>query len=170
MKEKDLVVDCPYQQVILYAEKVDGTYGPFQTGSYMTGYHISEHFKITDNLNKSLLDQLRNGEISPVYYFMMIEGLTVPELAGRTGISKACVRRHITPSGFQKMRISSLKRYAEVLNIPLANMFQIINTIEDGNWDMGYQGGINHSKSGSITQIKTENPLLIETRVIQSNK
>jgi hypothetical protein len=170
MKEKDLIVDCPYQQVILYAEKGDGTYGPFQTGSYMAGYHISEHFKITDHLNKSLLEQLRNGEISPVCYFMMIEGLTVPELAGRTGISKACVKRHITPGGFQKMRISTLKRYADVLNIPLANMFQIISTIEDGNWDMGYQGEIDHSKSGTISQTKTKNPILIETKVINNDK
>jgi hypothetical protein len=170
MKEKDLNVDCPYQQVVLYAEKGDGTYGPFQTGSFMAGNLISEHFKITGNLNKSLLEQLRNGEISPLFYFMTIEGLTVPELAGRTGIAKYCVKKHVTPKGFQKMRISSLKRYADVLNIHIANMFQIINTIEDRNWDAGFQGDIDQTKSGSITQTQTNNPLMIETKVIQINK
>jgi hypothetical protein len=48
-------------------------------------------------------------------------------------------------------------------------MFQIISTIEDGNWDMGYQGEIDNSKSGTISQTKTKNPILIETKVIKSN-
>jgi hypothetical protein len=170
MKEKDLVTDCPYQQVVLYAEKGDGTFGPFQTGSYMAGVNISEHFRITENLSKTLVEQLKSGKISPVYYFMMIEGLTVPELAGRMGISSFRIKKHLTPDGFRKMRISTLKRYTEILNIPLANMFQIINTIEDRNWDMGYQGEIDESKIGSISQSKTDNPLIIETKVIPNKK
>jgi hypothetical protein len=170
MKEKDLVTDCPYQQVILYAEKGDGTYGPLQTGSFMAGNHISEHFKIAGNLSRTLLEQLRKGEISPIYYFMTIEGLTPGELAGRVGISQFCVKRHVTPEGFRKMRISSLKKYADVLNIPVANMFQIISTIEDRNWDIGYQGDIDGTKTGSISQTRTANPLLIETKVIKNEK
>lgn len=170
MKEKDLLVECPYHQVILYAEKSDGSYSPIQTGSYMAGNHISEHFKITGNLSKSLIEKLRNGIISPIYYYMMIEGLTVSELAGRTGISQLLVKKHLTPKGFQKMRISRLKRYAEVLNIHMANMFQIITTKEDGNWDMGYQADIDHSNSATITQSKTANPLIIETKVTQNTK
>ncbi|MCX6333381.1 MAG: hypothetical protein NT092_03655 [Bacteroidia bacterium] len=170
MKEKDLVIDCPYHQVILYAEKGDGTYGPFQTGSYMAGVNISEHFRITGNHTRALLEQLKAGIISPVYYFMMIEGLTADELAGRTGISKFRVKKHLTPKGFSKMRISTMKRYTDVLNIPLANMFQIVCTIEDRNWDMGYQGEIDNSKTGSISQEKTDNPLVIETKIIQNRK
>ena len=170
MKEKDLVIDCPLQQVVLYAEKDDGTYGPFQTGSYMAGVNMAEHFSITSNLNKSLAEQLKAGTISPVYYFMMIEGLTVDELAGRTGISKYRVKKHLTLKGFRKMKIETLKRYTDILNIPLANMFQIINTIEDRNWDMGYQGELDNSKTGSISQKETNNPFVIETEVIKNTK
>lgn len=170
MKEKDLVIDCPYHQVVLYAEKDDGTYGPFQTGSYMAGVNISEHFRVTGNLSRSLISQLKAGMISPVYYFMMIEGLTVDELAGRTGISKFRVKRHITLKGFRRMKIKTLKRYTDILNIPLANMFQIINTIEDRNWDMGYEGEIDDSKTGSISQKETSNPFVIETEIIKSKK
>ena len=170
MKEKDLVIDCPHHQVVLYAEKGDGTYGPMQTGSYMAGINISEHFRITGNHSKALLEQLKRGEISPVYYFMMIEGLTVTELAGRTGILKYRVKKHLTPAGFRKIRIATLKRYTDIFNIPLANMFQIISTIEDRNWDMGYQGEIDDSKTGSISQVKTENPMVIVTEVIKISK
>ena len=170
MKEKDLIVDCPYQQVILYAEKSDGSYGPIQTGSYMAGNHISEHFKIAGDLNKSLLEQLKNGSISPVYFFMMIEGLTVPELAARVGISKTIVKKHLTPRGFQKISIEKLQRYAEVLNIPVANMFQIINTAEDRNWNAGFREELNNSKSFLISQDVTGNPLVVETKIIQNLK
>ncbi len=107
MREKDLAVDCPYHQVVLYAEKDDGTYGPFQTGSYMAGVNISEHFRVTGNLNRSLVEQLKSGAISPVNYFMITEGLTVDEMASRTGISKFRVKRHLTIHGFRKMKIST---------------------------------------------------------------
>jgi len=170
MKEKDLEIDCPHHQVVLYAEKGDGSYGPMQTGSYMTGVNISEHFRITGNHSKALLEQLKSEKISPVFYFMTIEGLTVSELAGRTGISKFRVKRHLTPVGFRKMRIATLRRYTDIFNIPLANMFQIINTIEDRNWDIGYQGEIDDSKTGSISQVKTDNPLVIVTEVIKTSK
>ena len=170
MKEKDLVVDFPFHQVVLYAEKGDGTFGPLQTGSYMAGNNISEHFRITSNLSRSLVEQLKAGTISPIYYFMMIEGLNPDELSGRTGISKFMVKKHLTPGGFKRIRISSLKRYADVFNIPLANMFQIISTVEDRNWDMGYQGEIDNTKVGSISQKKTDNPLIIETEVIKNSK
>ena len=43
MKEKDGYVDCPQQQVILYVEKEDGTYGPIQTGSYITSNFLDDY-------------------------------------------------------------------------------------------------------------------------------
>jgi hypothetical protein len=170
MKEKDLIVDCPYQQVILYAEKSDGTYGPLQTGSYVSGNHISEHFKITGELIKSLLQQLKQDKISPLYYFMMIEGLTPSELAARAGISTRRVKKHLTPRGFQKISVAGLKRYAGIFNIPVANMFQIINTVEDRNWNAGFRTELNDSKSFLISQGSTGNPLVVETKIIKNPK
>ncbi len=166
MKEKDLIVDCPSQQVILYAEKNDGTYGPVQTGSYTTGNHISEHFKITDHLSGALLEKLRAGEISPVYFYMMMESLTIPELAARVRLSRRSVRRHLEPEGFRRLTIDTLKRYADVLNIPVANMFQIIQTVEDKNWNAGFREGSGYADPVRITQKPTANPLVVETELI----
>jgi len=168
MKEKDLKVDCPYQQVILYAEKKDGTYGPLQTGSYVAGKHISEHFRITGALFKSLLEQLRKGEVSPVYFYMMVEGLTVKELAARAGMSSFKVKKHLSPEGFRKIKMPALKRYSDILNVPVANMFQIINTAEDKNWNQGYREELNDSKSFLISQTPTGNPLIVETKIIRN--
>ena len=170
MKEKDLILNYPDQQVIYYAEKSDGTYGPLQTGAYMAGNHINEHFKISGNLNRSLLEQLKNGEISPICYYMNIEMLTITELAARVGISKRSCKKHLSTNGFQKLSISKLKRYADVLNIQVANMFQIIDTIEDKNWDAGYQEEVRSSKPFFISQGATKNPLLVETKIISNSK
>lgn len=170
MKEKDLIVDCPYHQVVLYAEKDDGTYGPLQTGSYMAGTNISEHFRMAGNLNRSLADQLKSGAFSPIYFYMIAEGLNADELAGRTGMAKFRVNKHLTLKGFGKMKISTLKRYSDVFNIPVANFFQVISTIQDRNWDIGYQGDVDDTKVASISQKKTKNPFVIETEVIKSTR
>jgi hypothetical protein len=170
MKDKDILVDFKPQQLILYAEKSDGSFGPVQTGSYMSKNHIDDFYNIVENHNKSLLGKLRNGEISPINYFMSVEELTIPELAARVGISKASLKKHLDPKGFQKISIKMLKRYADVFNVPLANLFQIINTREDMKWYMGYLEGADKSQACLISQSKTENPLLVETKIVQDPK
>lgn len=170
MKEEDIFVDCKAQQFIMYAEKSDGSYRPVQTGSYMTKNYINDFLKIASNLNNSLTEKLRKGEISPIYYYMTIEELTISELAARVGISKSSVKKHLDPKGFHTISVSKLERYANVLNIPLANLFQIITTREDKNWNMGYNEQTEHSGSGMISQVKTDNPLIVETNIVQEPK
>jgi transcriptional regulator with XRE-family HTH domain len=170
MKEEDVKVDCKTHQFVIYAEKDDGSFSPVQTGSYMTKNHIADFFTIAGNVNNSLVERLKKGEISPIYYFMVIEGLTLTELAARVGISKYYVKKHLEPKGFQKVSVSKLRRYANVLNIPLANLFQIIITREDKAWNPGYQEDAAKSESVQISQVKTDNPLIVETKIVQNTK
>jgi transcriptional regulator with XRE-family HTH domain len=155
---------------VIYAEKNDGSFSPVQTGSYMTKNHIGDFFKIADNINNALIEKLDKGEISPIYYFMVVEGLTIPELAGRVGISQYFVKKHLEPKGFRKVRVSQLHRYARVLNIPVANLFQRIVTIEDKNWNPGYQEEAAKTESVQISQVKTDNPLIVETKIVLNTK
>jgi transcriptional regulator with XRE-family HTH domain len=170
MKEKDVFVDCQSHQVVIYAEKSDGTFGPVQTGSFMTKNHITDFHQIADNLNNSLIERLKNGEISAIYYYMTIEDLTLSELAERVEISKSRVNKHLYPKGFQRIRVGELKRYANVLNIPVANLFQLIHTIEEKNWNMGYDEEMEKNKPIQITQAKTNNPLIVETKIVDNSK
>jgi hypothetical protein len=167
MKDKDVLVDFKPQQLIIYAEKSDGSFGPVQTGSYMSKNHIDDFYNIVDNHNKSLIGKLKKGEISPIHYFMSVEELTVPELAARVGISKYSLRKHLDPKGFQRISVSMLMRYAQVFNIPLANFFQIINTREDMKWYMGYLEESGKSQAVLISQSKTDNSLIVETKIVQ---
>jgi hypothetical protein len=167
MKDKDILVDYKPQQLIIYAERSDGSFGPVQTGSYMSKNHIDDFYNIVENHNKSLLEQLRKGEISPISYFMSVEELTVAELAARVGVSKTVLRKHLDPKGFQNISVSMLIRYADVFNIPIANLFQIIHTREDMKWYMGYLEESVREQAVQITQHKTDNPLLVETKIVQ---
>jgi transcriptional regulator with XRE-family HTH domain len=170
MKDKDILVDYKPQQLIIYAEKSDGSIGPVQTGSYMSKNHIDDFYSIVETHNTSLLIKLRKGEISPISYFMSVEDLTVAELAVRVGISKSTLRKHLDPKGFQNISVSMLNRYAVVFNIPLANFFQIINTREDMKWYMGYLEEANREQSVQISQQKTDNPLLVETKIVENTR
>ena len=170
MKEKDVLVDCEAQQYVIYAEKGDGSFSPVQTGSYMTKNHISDLHGIVAKLSDDLLDKLRKGEISPIYYFMTIEELSIAELAARAGFSKSSVKKHLDPRGFNDLSVSKLKRYADVLNIPVANLFQIINTKEEMNWNVGYVEEAHKSEPIQISQIKTNYPIIVETKIVQNTK
>jgi hypothetical protein len=170
MKDKDILVDYKPQQLIIYAEKSDGSFGPVQTGSYMSKNHIDDFYNIVETRNKSLIGKLRKGEISPIGYFMSVEDLTVGELAARVGISKSTLKKHLDPKGFQAISVSMLRRYAVVFNIPLANMFQIINTREDMKWYMGYLEVSDKDQTVKISQQQTDNPLLVETKIVHDTK
>ena len=36
------------------------------------------------------------------------------------------MRRHMTPSGFEKATLAEVRRYAEVFGVPVANLFQVL--------------------------------------------
>lgn len=125
MKEKEGIVDCPEQQLILYVEKEDGTYGPLQTGSYLTKNYIDDYYEKRNRLEASLKEQLRRREISPVAYYMTLTDLSVAETAARVGISQRKVKKHMQPGNFVKIPPAVLDRYAEVFNVSAAALKEL---------------------------------------------
>jgi hypothetical protein len=163
MKEKDILIDYREHQVVLYAEKKDDSIGPVQTGSYVAKNFKDEFLLLMKHLEKSLINKLQNGEISPIFFYMTIEELTVSELSSRVRLSKRKVKMHLNPALFHKIKIDELKRYADVFNIPVANFFQIIRTQQDMNWHMGYQADLEKTNNCIISQEKTNNPFVVNT-------
>lgn len=128
MKEKDGIVDCPEQQMILYVEKEDGSYGPIQTGSYLTANYIDDYFHKRKNLEAALRERIRKGEISPVHYYMILEDLTLSELAARVGLWQWKVKRHLKPENFGTIKPEVLQRYAAVFNVTPAVMQDLLSS------------------------------------------
>jgi len=162
MKEKEVKVDCEEQQVVLFAEKDDNTYGPVQTGSYITRNYLEDFQLKQQHLEDNLLKKLIAGEISPLYFYMTLEDISISELAKRAGIRKSKAKKHLDPVHFIKATVSELKRYAGVFNIPLANLFQVIHTTQDGNWKSHFRETENGSMHG-IEQHSTTNPVIVIT-------
>ena len=127
MKEKDGYVDCPQQQVIIYVEKEDGKFGPIQTGSYLTRNYLDDYELKRKNLEDSLRKRIQSGEISSIYYYMILEDLTISELAARVGLRKAKVKKHLRHENFKQINGEMLKHYADVFNVSVDDLFQLMN-------------------------------------------
>ena len=50
---------------------------------------------------------------------MVLEDLTVSELAARAGIMKWKVRKHLNPGNFSKIGETAMKKYSIVFNVPV---------------------------------------------------
>lgn len=163
MKEKDILTDFKDHQLILYAEKEDNSIGPVLTGSYMAGNYLDEFYHIWGNFEKELSEQMLSKKISPVARFKSLEELSLSELAARAGIPKRKVKKHLKYKFFLKAKVDDLQRYADVFNIPLANFFQIIITKHDAKWNIGHNIEAAKARPLTISQEKTNNPLIVIT-------
>ncbi len=131
MKEKDVKVEYDPQQVVMFVEKEDGSYGPLQTGAYMAKNYLDDYFLKMDKLKKELTQQLKEGKISPISYYMVLQELSVAELALRVGVRRARVRKHLKPEYFKKIKPDLLEQYAEVFGVTVSNMVQMIENKGD---------------------------------------
>ncbi len=82
---------------------------------------------------RRLLVRLTDNEISPVYFFMDYQQITVKDLASRVRVSASTVKKHLTPDGFKKVSIEILQRYARVFDIMLADFFNFTLVPDDIN-------------------------------------
>ena len=164
MKEKDVKIDFKPHQLIVYAEKDDNSFGPVQTGSYISKNYLDDFRQKHTHLDEALIEKLKAGEISPVYYYMMMEDLSVSELAARAGIRAGKVKKHLQPKYFGEITAAQLKRYSEVFNIPVANLFQLIETRGDQKWKVNFEEETAKDKL-LIEQKRTNNPFIVETKI-----
>ena len=167
MKEKDAFVDYEPHQLVLYVEKDDGSFGPIQTGSFISKNYIDDFWEKMERLRTSLLNQLKNNQISPIEYYRIIHDFNVFELSRRSGVSLFKVKKHLKVKGFKGIKLTDLFKYAEVFDIPVSNFFQVITI--DGR-DSETKDGLKDQIKVNVRQSKTENPYLVLTKFEQSKK
>ncbi|MEI6456877.1 MAG: hypothetical protein WCO93_11365 [bacterium] len=164
MKEKESIVDCPEQQLILYVEKENGSYGPVQTGSYISANYLDDYFFKRRNLELDLRKRVKAGEVSLVYYYMILVDLSLSELAARAGMSKSKVKRHLDPKYYGNCSLKEITRYAGVFNVPVSNMLQIVLVKIDDHYESLFilEG---KTKGVSVSQTATANPYCTATKI-----
>jgi hypothetical protein len=161
MKERDAFIDYEPHQLLLYVEREDGTFGPMITGSHLSKNYIDDYFDKMEKLRLSLLQQLKDNQISPIEYYRIIHDFNVYELSSRSGISIFKVKRHLKAKGFNKAKVSDLLKYAEVFDIPVSNLFQVISV--EGR-DNETKDGVPNENKYRVKQTKTQNPNLVITK------
>lgn len=122
MKEKDIYIDDKTHEIILYAEKDDESYAPVLCGSYAVANHLDEFFGMKERLEQSLRQQLKEGKISPVYFYMLMYDMGPGDLARRMGISQRKLRKHFRPEIFNKLDESRLAKYAVIFGISVEQL------------------------------------------------
>ncbi|MEG2101610.1 MAG: hypothetical protein RRY99_08870 [Flavobacterium sp.] len=108
---------------LLYATDENGNY----TTTLSTGWEpktIALSNSI-DEINERIAEakqQIKNGEVSPISYYMELNKMDLTILSSYVGMWKWRVKRHFKPAVFTKLSDSILKKYADAFSISVSEL------------------------------------------------
>ena len=108
---------------LLYATDENGEY----TTTLSTGWEpktIALSNSI-DEINERIAEakqQVLNGEVSPVCYYMELNKMDLTILAGYVDMWKWRVKRHFKPTVFATLNDKTLQKYADAFDISIAEL------------------------------------------------
>jgi hypothetical protein len=73
-------------------------------------------------------EKVLRREASPLLYFMELKLMDIGVLAGYAGFWKWQVRRHLRPGVFKKLSARKLRRYAEVFDVSINDLYTLNRT------------------------------------------
>lgn len=123
--------DVPQDPSALLGVTRDVCYVKDANGKYTTDLSIGWDVKkqaldnawddIKERVSEAAL-QVKNGEVSPVYYFMELKLMDVTLLSGYTGFWKWTIKRHFKPSIFKILSDAKLMIYAKAFEISVEEL------------------------------------------------
>ena len=116
-------------RLVLYETGADGTCAPRLTRSDFDEQIDSFYAQRADERTR-LTARLLAGEISPVGFFMDYWNMDVKDTAARMRLRPSAVRRHMTVRGFERLRVETLKGYARLFDVAVADFFQFLRLPE----------------------------------------
>lgn len=108
---------------LLYATDENGNY----TTTLSTGWEpktIALSNSI-DEINERISEakqQVLNGKVSPIVYFMEVNKMDLTILASYVGMWKWRVKRHFKPDVFAKLNDKILKKYADTFEVSIEEL------------------------------------------------
>jgi len=97
-----------------------------ENGKYDTGLSSGWEAKTIaldvtmENLNQKIeaaKQDVINGNKSPIYYFMLLSKMDLGVLASYMGKPRWIIKRHFKPKYFEKLKKSTLDKYAEIFEV-----------------------------------------------------
>lgn len=123
--------DVPQDPSALVGITRDVCYVKDANGKYTTDLSIGWDVKkqaldnawddIKERVTEAAL-QVKNGEISPVFYFMELKLMDLTLLSGYTGFWKWTIKRHFKPSVFKTLSDTKLISYAKAFDISIEEL------------------------------------------------
>ncbi len=124
MRKKDIPQDRSKLESLTpelcYAKGDDGTYDTALSSGWKAKSEALDAAwdDISEEL-KEAQEAVRNGEKSPIYFFMKKELMDEAILASHVGMFKFRVKRHCKVSSFKKLNDTILTRYTSVFKITI---------------------------------------------------
>lgn len=81
-----------------------------------------------DEINERIAnakEQVENGKVSPICYYMEINKMDITILASYVGMWKWRVKRHFKPNVFARLNNKILQKYADAFEISIAELKNI---------------------------------------------
>ena len=106
-------------------------YATDENGSYTTALSTGWEPKTIalsnaiDEINERIAiakEQVKNGEASPIVYFMELSKMDIAVLSSYVGMWQWRVKRHFKPTIFAKLSDNILQKYAETFNISVPEL------------------------------------------------
>ena len=123
--------DVPQDPSALVGVTRDVCYVKDKDGKYTTDLSIGWDVKkqaldnAWDDIKERVAEaalQVKNGEISPVFYFMELKLMDLTLLSSYTGFWKWTIKRHFKPSVFKSLSQSKLNAYAKAFDINIEEL------------------------------------------------
>jgi hypothetical protein len=123
--------DVPQDPSALVGVTRDVCYVKDKDGKYTTDLSIGWDVKkqaldnAWDDIKERVAEaatQVKNGEISPIFYFMEVKLMDITLLSGYTGFWKWTINRHFKPSVFKNLTDTKLATYAKAFDISVEEL------------------------------------------------
>lgn len=113
---------------LLYATDENGNY----TTSLSTGWEpktiaLSNSMEVVQERIALAKEQMENGEVSPIVYYMELNKMDLPILSSYVGMFQWRVKRHFRPRVFSTLSDKVLLKYCNAFDIALSDLKNIRN-------------------------------------------
>ena len=108
---------------VVYATDKDGNYTTVPSLGWEVEHQATmQAWEEIEEELKEISQEIKEGKLSPIYYFMRKSLMDVSLLAEHIGKWKWQVKRHLKPSGFKKLGTEVLEKYAAIFNCTVEDL------------------------------------------------
>lgn len=109
-----------FTREVCYVKNEDGKYETeLSTGWKTKKDALDEAWKEIERRTSEARKKVKQGEASPILFFLEEKLMDLSVLSGYTGFWKITIRRHLKPAVFSKLSDAKLKKYAYAFDISL---------------------------------------------------